>query len=88
MILNTIVCIKGDLKLDDCIDEVTGVVNNVMKCLSATGSDVKGHLLRHNLHNYFNLHVCPSFRRPVPSRPVTLSSFITFRVPEAKSDHC
>ena len=29
------------------------------------------------LHNYFNLHICPSLRRPssVPSRPVPLPSF-------------
>ena len=31
-----------------------------------------------NLHNYFNIHVCPSLRRPSsvrPSRPVPLPSF-------------
>ena len=38
---------------------------------------MKKHLL-HHLHNYFNIHVCPSLRRPSvvrPSRPVPLPSF-------------
>ena len=42
-----------------------------------------------NLHNYFDIHVCPSLWRPYgvrPSRPVPLPSFIIFRVPDAQSD--
>ena len=32
-------------------------------------------ILFSHLHNYFNLHVCPSLRRPVPSRPSVRPTF-------------
>ena len=46
-----------------------------------------------NLHNYFNIHVCLSLRRPAASggvvrRHVPLPIFIMFRVQEAQSDRC
>ena len=39
-----------------------------------------------HLHNYFNLHVCPSFRRHVTSRHVT-SHFHFFRFPAVVSQN-